>query len=163
MSSGSDLNKPNSETDSSGLQHVDSSHLNSSTSLNLEHPSSSLNTSKRFIEADSLIEMSKLSKSDLATITEKHMMLANTLVKVHHQLESANWETWKVEFEILMRNVRLDTIILKEWDEDAKRDPLFAQFNKGQANPFIVPLPACVPLALDLSTETNYSIVNTTL
>ena len=39
----------------------------------------------------------------------------NTLAKISKPLDAHNWETWRVEFEILMRNVRLDSIVLKEW------------------------------------------------
>ena len=72
----------------------------------------------------------KLTKAELTPIAEKHKLLANTLINTKKPLSSDNWEIWKVDFKILMRNVRLDTIILKELDEEAQKDTLFVHFNQ---------------------------------
>ena len=89
-----------------------------------------LNQSRRTLTPNDLIEMSKHTVADLAIIADKHKLLGNTLVQTSRPLDSTNWETWKLEFEIKLRNVRLDSLILKEWSDEAKRDDRYEQFNQ---------------------------------
>lgn len=58
----------------------------------------------------------KYKQSDLDIITNKHKLLTSTLCKVPVKLSTANWETWKTDFMIQMRNLKLDKIILGEWE-----------------------------------------------
>lgn len=64
-------------------------------------------------------KMVKLKKEDLVPIVNKHKILTSTLAKLPSKLTTSNWESWKIDFMIQMRNLKLDKILLNEWEDDA--------------------------------------------
>ena len=71
------------------------------------------------IESHTMSEI-KLTKTDLTPIVERHKMLSSTLIRMTDQskLNQTNFEQWKLEFEIQMRNLMLAKLLHNDWTDD---------------------------------------------